>query len=57
MSRREQFLSEARSRWGDAEVEAIREQLEKTADAVEKVESFPLEPSDEPAKQKEGANR
>ncbi len=47
----------AKARWGQAEAEILREQIEKTADAAGIVESYPLEPSDEPAKQsKESKN-
>jgi hypothetical protein len=57
MSRREEFLSSAKARWGEAEAEILRQQLEKTADAVGIVESYPLEPGDEPAKEiKESKN-
>ncbi len=49
MRRREEYMEWATARWGSAAAEEMREQIEKTADAVEAIESHELSPDDEPA--------
>ncbi len=39
----------AEAKWGRERAESMREQIEKTADAVETVESYPLNVDDSPA--------
>lgn len=40
-------MKEASKRWGDLNASKMRENLEKTAEAVDLVESYQLEPSDD----------
>ena len=49
VSCRKRYMDEAVARWGHVCAEEIRESLEKTADAAEFVNSYPLKPSDEPS--------
>jgi hypothetical protein len=44
--RRSQFIGEASKMWGKAKAKEMSEHLEKTADAVEDVEAYPLTPDD-----------
>ncbi len=56
VSYRKRFMDEAAARWGRASAEEMREALEKTADAAEAVDAYPLKPADEPSgDQGEGA--
>lgn len=49
VSCRKKFLDEAAAKWGLVSAEAMRESLEKMAEAVEAVNSYPLKPEDEPS--------
>ena len=42
------FMKEAVLRWGEEEANPLRGDIEKTAEAVWKIENVKLEPSEEP---------
>ena len=46
---RRKFMDEAAAKWGRASAEEMRNAIEKTADAAEVVDSYPLNPADEPS--------
>lgn len=48
VSYRKRFMDEAAARWGRA-AEEMRDAIEKTADAAEAVDSYPLKSEDEPS--------
>ncbi len=49
MRPRDRYMAEAAARWGRAEAEEMREQIEKTSDAAEAIESYPIGPEDAPS--------
>jgi hypothetical protein len=50
----ERLLGEAASNWGREEAESMRAVIEGIADAIIRVDSFNLEPRDEPFRAEEG---
>ena len=50
----ERLLGEAASNWGLEEAESMRAVIEGIADAIIRVDSFNLEPRDEPFRAEEG---